>query len=213
VQPVATKPEQVDGINDYSLRIGQMPGLRSFGALHPDTPPEEMTRQIDFLKTHGFAGIKLHPDYQHFHPHEDRLESMYSALVQANLAILFHMGIDLGLYPPLMAPPAELAQVVKAFPALRIIAAHMGGFQLWEEVEKHLLGQPLWLDTAYCAGHLPAEQFVYLVRGHGARRILYASDGPWGDQRANLDYIRRSGLEPAEIAGIIGENAKVFIKD
>jgi uncharacterized protein len=208
IQPVATKPDQVDTINAWSVELDREPDLRAFGSLHPDTPPEVMDPQIRFLKQNGLRGIKLHPDYQRFHPHEDRLEFMYTRLSAEGLAVLFHAGIDLGLYPPIMCTPEHLAQVQKAFPALTIIAAHLGGFQMWDDVEKYLVGTRMFFDTAYLAGQIPRERWLEIARAHGLDKIIYASDGPWGDQRENLDFIQSSGLTPDEVRTIISGNAQ-----
>lgn len=208
VQPVATKPEQVESINRWSLGLRDTPGLIFFGALHPDLAPEARAEQIAFLVREGFLGIKFHPDYQCFHPDEDRLGAVYEALARSGLMVLFHAGIDLGLYPPLMCTPAQIAHVHRAYPSLRIIAAHMGGFKMWSEVEKHLLGTDIWLDTAYCARDLPPERFRELVRAHGPEQVLFASDAPWGDQGAELALVRGAGLTPDETAAVLGGNAR-----
>jgi uncharacterized protein len=211
LQPVATKPEQVDGINEWCVSLRSLDGILSFGALHPDSGPEAWERQVEYLRREGFRGVKLHPDYQRFHPDEDRLEPLYARLEQADLAVLFHAGIDLGLFPPVMCTPAQIAQVQKAFPKLRIIAAHMGGFRMWADVESHLVGTPVIFDTAYCAHDLPQELFRDLVQAHGASRVVFASDGPWGDQARELAYVRGSGLTPEEVRAIEGENARKLL--
>jgi len=212
LQPVATKPEQVEGINRWSAELRAEPGLLSFGALHPDQEVEALERQITFLLANGFRGVKLHPDYQRFHPDEDRMESLYARLERAGLAVLFHAGVDLGLYPPLMGAPEQIEQVQKVFPRLTIIAAHMGGFRRWDDVERHLVGTPVWLDTAYCADDCPTERFREMVQGHGSGKVLFASDGPWADQGRSLEFIRRVGLPVEDVRAIEGENARALLK-
>jgi uncharacterized protein len=208
LQPVATKPEQVEAINHWSLTLRGRRELIPFGALHPNLSPEDLERQIKFLKSHGFLGIKLHPDYQGFHPDEDRLESFYQALEKSGLIVMFHSGIDLGLYPPVMAGPEHIARVHKAFPNLVIVAAHLGGYKMWEDVESYLVGHSVWLDTAYCADDCPPRQFLDIVRAHGVNKVLFASDGPWGGQQENLEYLRGVGLTDEELLAIEGQNAK-----
>jgi predicted TIM-barrel fold metal-dependent hydrolase len=156
-------------------------------------------------------GVKLHPDYQNFHPDEDRLENFYGQLEKSGLIVMFHCGIDLGLYPPVMAGPERIARVHKAFPSLKIVAAHLGGYKMWDEVESCLVGHSLWLDTAYCANDCPPRQFVEIVRAHGADKILFASDGPWGGQRENLQYLRNVGLTGEELQAIEGKNAEILL--
>jgi predicted TIM-barrel fold metal-dependent hydrolase len=208
LQPVATKPGQVNAINHWSLSLRQHAGLIPFGALHPDAAPEQLDEQIKFLETHGFPGVKLHLDYQQFHPDEDRLEPFYQRLEQSGLVVLFHSGIDLGLYPPLMAGPEHIAMVHKAFPKLTLVVAHMGGYKMWDQVESYLVGHSIWLDTAFCDHECPQQQFLDIVRAHGADKVLFASDGPWGGQAENLAYLHQVGLSETELRAIEGDNAR-----
>ena len=60
----------------------------------------------------------------------------------------------------------------------------------------------VWADTALAD---PAEIRAYL-RTHGHRRLLFGSDFPFGNPRAELQKIRDLGLA-AEVAGdVVGEN-------
>ena len=65
----------------------------------------------------------------------------------------------------------------------------MGGFRLWDEVQEHLIGLPIWLDTSYSLGHLPDEQFLEMVRAHGVERILFGTDAPWADMAEEVARI------------------------
>ena len=62
VQSVATRPDQVQHINEFIAReVAQFPDrLYGFGALHPDSPTLE--EDIAHLRALGLHGVKLHPD-------------------------------------------------------------------------------------------------------------------------------------------------------
>jgi len=47
-----------------------------------------------------------------------------------------------------------MLKVHQKFPALKIIAAHWGGFRLWDDVEKYLIGRDIWLDHLLLSGTL-----------------------------------------------------------
>lgn len=66
VQSVATRPDQVQHINEFIAReVAQFPDrLYGFGALHPDSPTLE--EDIAHLRALGLHGVKLHPDIQGF---------------------------------------------------------------------------------------------------------------------------------------------------
>jgi predicted TIM-barrel fold metal-dependent hydrolase len=78
--------------------------------------------------------------------------------------------------------PEHFSRVISAFPDLRIVLAHMGGFHMWEEAERHVLGKKIWIDTAYCTV-MPDEKIRRIINIHGADRVLFGSDFPW--QRAS----------------------------
>ena len=132
-QPVATRPQQVQAINRKMAELNaENSDVVSFGAMHPAF--EGMPEELGFLAASGFRGIKLHPDYQEFHPDDDRLLPLYETCREQGLAILFHAGKDLA-YEYTHGTPRRLAQVLQ-IPGLRVICAHMGRFRMWEDVEK-----------------------------------------------------------------------------
>ncbi len=204
LQPIATKPGQEKNINQWAAD-SQRDGILSFGTVHPDSPgfKEEIRR----IKDLGLAGVKFHPDYQGFHVDEPRMFPVYEAVCRAELPILLHAGVDIAFPPPCHCPPARLARVVDLFPEGRWIAAHMGGFRLWEQVEAHLLGKPLYLDTSFSHGELGAERMLSLIRAHGVERVLFGSDSPWADQAQAVAQMERLGLLPEEWRGVMGGNA------
>jgi predicted TIM-barrel fold metal-dependent hydrolase len=207
MQPVATKPTQVAAINTWAIaHHDPVNGLACFGVLHPadDAWPAEIER----LAAAGVPGIKLHPDYQGFFVDEPRLRPLFRALADAGLIVLFHAGVDIGLPPPVHCPPERLARLLDAVPHLTVIAAHMGGYQQWDDVARHLAGRDLYLDTGYTQDDLPPAALVDLIRAHGAARVLYGTDSPWRDQAADLARFRTLPLTPDEQTAILGENAQ-----
>ena len=96
---------------------------------------------------------------------------------------------------------------MRAWPGLILIAAHFGGFRLWNDVDRELLGLPVYLDISLTLGFLPDEQFVRMARQHGIDRVLFASDAPWQDPAVTLAALRRLPLTPAEQRAILWDNA------
>lgn len=207
IQHIATKPGQVRAINQWCRELQDQYGLFSFGALHPDMADGEVEQQVEFLKNQGIRGVKLHPEYQNFYPDEDRLETLYSKLEAAGLALLIHAGIDLCFNQEPKAAPARILQINQAFPKLKLIAAHLGGFRMWDEVERCLIGRPVWLDTAYCADECPGPRILELARAHSVKRVLFGSDAPWGNQAAHREYLRQAGFTAEELSEIECGNA------
>jgi len=89
-----------------------------------------------------------------------------------------------------------------------IIAAHLGGHDQWDDVEEYLVGTSIYLDTSMGFEYYPTEQFLRIVKNHGADKILFATDSPWSNAGAEIECLKSLPLSDAEKALILGENAK-----
>jgi predicted TIM-barrel fold metal-dependent hydrolase len=205
--PIATKPAQVRSINNWAVEINRgFNQLICFGTIHPKQ--DDWQHEIDLLVSDGIRGVKFHPDYQEFFVDDAELTPLYNALADAGLIVLFHAGVDIGLPPPVHCTPEPLSRVVDAVPDLIVIAAHMGGYALWDDVHKYLAGRDIYLDTSYSMNDLGTEQMTELIRAHGADKVLFGTDSPWTDQKAEVSGIRALQLKDDEINGILGGNAE-----
>jgi predicted TIM-barrel fold metal-dependent hydrolase len=204
IQPVSTKPSQVRGINDWAASLASE-RVVPFGGMHPDFP--DPAEEIARMRSLGLRGLKMHPEYQSFHPEEPRMARIYEAASVAGMPILFHSGHDIG-FETARGTPEAWARVLDAWPALTMIIAHMGGFRLWDETRQYLVGRDVYLDTAYTLGHLPDAEFVELVRSHGADHVVFGTDSPWTDPADELARLRGLGLADADLEAILGGNAE-----
>lgn len=207
VAPIATKPAQARAINAWAADINrEYDHLLSFGSLHP--AQEDWAEEIARLLEDGIRGVKLHPDYQDFFVDEPRALPLYRALADAELIVLFHAGVDIGLPPPVHCPPERLARVLDAVPDLQVIASHMGGYAQWTGVARELVGRELYFDTSYSLGDLGAEHMLELIRAHGIDRILFGTDSPWTEQSTELAAIGALFRNDADRAAVLGGNAR-----
>lgn len=211
IMPIATKPAQAQSINRWAVEIGQKyERLICFGTLHPQQ--DDWRAEIDRLAADGIPGIKLHPDYQNFYVDDPELTPIYQALADADLILMFHAGVDIGLPPPVHCTPDRLARVLDEVPALTVIAAHMGGYDCWDDVERYLVGRDLYFDTSYSLTDLGPERMVKLIHAHGVDQILFGTDSPWTDQSAEVAGIRALQLTEKEIAAVLGGNASRLLE-
>lgn len=194
-QPIATKPSQVRSINNWAKEIEDS-SIMSFGTIHPHY--EDFKEEIMRIKKMGIRGIKIHPDYQKFYPDDEAVFPIYECLAENGMIILFHAGIDIGLYPPVHATPERLAKVLDAFPTIKLVAAHLGGYKCWDEVEEFLVGRDLFFDTSYVIDYMDPKRFIRIMREHGFDKILFATDSPWKPQAGEVKKI--SGLSVPETA-------------
>jgi predicted TIM-barrel fold metal-dependent hydrolase len=209
LQPVATRPQQASGINRWLAEI-RSSSIDAFAAIHPGS--ETWQQDLDEIVALGFRGVKLHPDYQEFFVDDQKIFPFYKRIFQNDLYILFHAGVDVGLPPPVHCTPQRLRKVVDEFGGERIIAAHLGGWSMWEKVEEYLLGQSLFLDTSMSLAYLGKERARKLILSHGPQRVLFATDSPWSPQLSSLEQVRGLELEENDLAAILGGNAKQILE-
>ncbi len=208
IQPVATKPAQVRAINVWASRIGGG-GLLPFATLYPGQPDWE--EEIEQIRRAGILGVKLHPDYQNFDPDDRALFPMYEKLQAEGLIVLYHAGDDISFPPPGRATPKRLLNLIEHFPDLRVIAAHLGGFEMWDEVEEYLVGKDIYFDTCYTFGCLKTERIVRIMEGHGFDRIVFGTDSPWKDQQKEIQNILHLDIPDEAKRRILGENARTLL--
>ena len=207
--PVATNPGQTGNVNDFSIAINKREEIVALGSVHPDQ--QDWESELRRIKDAGLPGIKLHPEYQCFYVDEPRMMRIYETCVELGLVIVFHAGVDLGYPDSVHCTPRRFRRVAERVDTSRFVLGHMGAWRMWDEVEEHLVGLDVYLDTAYCFGHIDREQFLRMVRRHGTGKILFATDSPWKDQDEYIRALQASGLGPDEFAAVAGDNAaKLF---
>ena len=155
----------------------------------------------------GFAGLKLHPEFQSFRPDDERLDPLYEGAARQGLIVFFHAGKDIAL-PTVHSDPARFARLLERHPKLVVVLAHMGGWQQWGQVERQLAGRQVYLDTAFSmSSDLGARRFCRLVDAFGVDRVLFGSDGPWGDARSEVERLQAMPLSSDTRKAILWRNA------
>lgn len=147
VLPIATSPKPSPTLNDFAAQVNRLPGLRSFGSVHPRNPA--FRQELERVRLLGLRGIKLHPEYQGFFVDDPEGIAVVRAAADLGLWVVFHAGADIGMPPPIHCTPERVIRLRKAVPEAKIILAHLGGFLLWGEVLPVLKEMDVWLDTSY----------------------------------------------------------------
>ena len=208
---VATAPAQVDGINTLSAKINGKDGLYYAGAIHPDCRNIEET--LDFIKESGLFGIKLHPDYQGVHFDDARYLRIMEAAAKRGLYIITHAGVDIAYRDHVHCTPDMVLRVLDALSGVidnKLILAHMGGYELPDEVLEKLCGKPVLMDTAAVLDLYP-ERCLEIIRRHGAQRVLFATDSPWRSQKQFVELLRSLPLSVQERENILHNNAEKIL--
>jgi len=205
IQPVITDAHQVNTINTWAQSICA-DRLVSFGAIYPHS--DDYKTEIDLVVRLGLKGLKFHAEYQDFQVDDSKMLHVYDYALSKGLILLHHAGADPGFRPPFRSSPQQYARIVKAMQGGVIIAAHLGGHAQWDDVEKYLVGTDIYLDTSMGFDYYSTEQFLRIVEGHGAERILFATDSPWSYADREIARLQELPLSREEKDAILGGNAR-----
>ena len=204
VQPVITKQSQFQDLNEWARSICS-DRLIAFGGIYPET--DDYRRDIDYIVSLGLKGLKFHCEYQEFVVDAPEMLRIYDYALSRGLILLFHAGANPGYQAPFRSSPQQFAHIVDAMRGGVVVAAHFGGHDQWDDVERCLVGKNIWLDTSMGFEFFPHGQFLRIVRNHGADKILFASDSPWSDAGAEIRRLGALPLTEAEKEMILGLNA------
>jgi predicted TIM-barrel fold metal-dependent hydrolase len=181
---IATAPKQIEPILRWSLSIAG-DRIVPFGSVHPDC--EDLPAAVGRIADAGLRGIKLHPLYQGFATDDQRLWPLYGAIAERGLVLVMHTGCDVAF--PLdddRASPTRLLAVHHAFPDLKLVAAHFGGWRTWREAAETIAGTDVYLETSYALGQGEDEAVRAVWSKHSPDRVLFGTDTPWRDQAVEL---------------------------
>lgn len=210
ILPIATKPAQQTNINNWAAEITGN-GIHCCGSVHPDA--SDALEELERIRRLGLPGIKFHPEYQHFRPDEERMFPVYRKAAELGLFVVFHSGWDPFGGEEILAKPECFARIARRVPELTIIAAHIGGMKLFDEVEELIAGKypNIYLDTGMAADYISSDQLLRIIRKHGADKILFASDAPWDDPGKEIAMINSLPLTAEEKEMIFFRNAEKLI--
>jgi len=201
---IATKPSQAAKINDWAA-LTQDECIIPFGSIHPHCGDWE--NELKRIKELGLKGIKFHPEYQDFYVDDEAMFPIYELAFELGLVIAFHAGEDIGFEPPYHCTPERLDTLLNRFKGGKIVAAHMGGYKHWDEVEKCLVGKDIYFDSSFAVGIMDSEQARRIIYNHGYDKIVFGSDSPWKDQGWSVQCIKSLCLAPEIEEAIFYKNA------
>ena len=209
--PIATLPKQEASINALSAEMNGKNNVFFSGGIHPDCADVDGT--LDFIKESGLFGIKLHPDYQGVHFDDPRYINIMRKAFERNLYVVTHAGVDVGFRNHVHCTPDMILNVFSQLGGLyedKLILAHLGGYELPDEVMEKLVGAPVYMDTAAVLKLYP-EKCREIILRHGADRILFATDSPWESQSDFIEIIKSFGLGKENEDKIFYKNAEKIL--
>jgi predicted TIM-barrel fold metal-dependent hydrolase len=196
------------------------PALLPFVGLDPSVmTPAELRDELEACAAAGARGVKLHPIVQRLAPGTAALWPVYELCQELGLPVLFHSGFLGRSEWNALARPSAFADVLEAFPELRVVLAHLGrghfdeAVALAERFPQVAFDTCAVVTTADVPWRLGDEEAVTLIRRLGVARVCFGSDYPWFDPAA--DAARAAGLpglSADERAAVLGENARRILE-
>jgi len=180
----------------------------------------DMEAEIENTMKHGARGLKLHPVVNHFSPEDRRMWPAYAKAMEVGFPLLFHSGLgELAGYDAAdYARPSHFEPLLRTFPKLTVILAHMGNGYLEESVALAQKYGQVYFDISGIISFIGSQggfssdaHAVELIRQIGVNRVLFGSDWPWCDPLLAKQRFNRLALTDLEKQSILGQNAaKIF---
>ena len=205
VLPVAIRPDRVQGINDFICqRVRHNDAFVGFGTVHAAMEsPEAEAERICLL---GLKGIKMHPDSQRFAIDDPRLFPMYDAIA-GKLPVILHMGDHRYDY----SHPLKLRRVLDLFPKLQVIAAHFGGYGMYETAFELLRDKDCIFDVSSSLMFMEDGVAEKYINAYGPERMAFGTDYPLWDPVAETERFFRLKLTDEQFEQIGHKTAERFL--
>ncbi len=207
---IATRPEQFEPILNW-CRTSRCEQFVMLPSIHPSA--SSCLDQIDQIKAEGFNGIKLHPFYQDFLIDEDRMLEIYDKLQRENLLAVMHTGFDIAFPRIRRADPEKIARINRLFPNLKLITTHLGAWQQWDEVERFIVGRPIYMGISFAMEYMEVSQAKRMITGHPSEYVLFGTDSPWTDQGQTTALLANLMLPEEKLNMILRSNAERLLSE
>ncbi len=202
---IANSPESQTNCNNFSIAANGG-NIYAFGSVHPYAA--DALAELQRIATAGLRGVKFHSQYQNIPADAPEALPIYRRAAELGLILMFHGGYDPGFPGSDYASPQRMRRVLDHLPGAKIVVAHLGEPVAINETMELLVGQDVYLDVSMVQYVLSAAKVRRLVQAHGADKILYGSDCPWGRPQDTFTFLESLGLPEEDLAKIYHQNAE-----
>lgn len=214
--PVVTRVSQIDSVATFAGKINQNTDTSrrviSFAGIHPDD--DEYEYHLEQFKKEGFLGIKLHPDYQGTFFDDEKYIRILKKARDLDLITVTHAGFD-GAFvgQEIKCTPRRVVNVLEKIGGYdKLVLAHMGANELFDDVYSTLAGENVYFDTSYVLPHIKKDLLFKIIEKHSEDKILFATDSPWQAQDEQISILRSFSLGDVAENKIFYENASKLLK-
>lgn len=209
--PVLTKPTQFDSVLNFAISLNERYAnndrkIISFAGIHPDC--DDIYGKMKLVKDSGIKGVKIHPDYQDTFIDDDKFIKILKCAKDLDLIVVTHSGVDDGyLDKPIKCPPDLAKKTIEKVGHKKFVLGHYGAHKQWQEVLGLLSDLDVYFDTALAPKKIDKELFNLILNRHGADRVLFATDSPWGDVNEDILLIKDMVNDKRALDNIFYKNA------
>lgn len=213
--PVLTNPASFESLNRYAEGLNaefadKERRIISFAGIHPGC--DDIEGKMEWIKSQGFLGVKLHPDYQCAYFDDEGYIRIIQSAKALDLIVLTHAGLDVGYVGcPIHCTPKKILKVIEKVGHKKLVLAHLAGIDALENMMEYVCGLDVYLDTAYVLRFVGKENFMRILEKHGEDKILFGSDSPWSDMAADVEILHSYKLEKETEEKLFSGNAKKLL--
>ena len=185
-----------------ALHSSRFLGFAYVSPVMPDNLIEELARAIDTL---GFVGIKLYPRFAPWDFSQQPWHPIYQFADERGLPVLIHTDASPN------CQPRFLREIAPLYPNATFVAGHSGntsGARSQAIAAAHAHSN-VYLET--CSTFRAPGVIEQLVSEIGAERVLFGTDMPLMDPRAQLGKIITARISDDAKRRILGENARSLL--
>ncbi|MDR0821290.1 MAG: amidohydrolase family protein [Oscillospiraceae bacterium] len=200
---VSQAPDQTHKINEFAAATAAAhPRLFGLGTIHIEQ--QDILAEVEHIKSLGLNGLKLHPDMQKFNADDERLFPVFDLLSQYKLPLMLHAGDFRFGY----SHPDRIKNICDNFPRLTVVAAHFGGWSMFDLAFEVLENTNAVVDTSSSFAFLGKRRSLELIRLYGTDRVMFGSDYPMWKPGDELTTLLSLGLSDTELERILHLNAE-----
>lgn len=203
--------------NRWGSTIGrEYPEILPFINIDPVLMDAETIRQtIREMAALGAKGIKLLPMQHQVHGNDPRLWPVYETAAELGLPVLSQSGRGGAVSPTTgdhWGRPCYFAEPARAFPTVRFILAHLGSGYEADVIDLTRQFANVYTDTSTVPsrvrnGQMSRADLAHLLRQIGIGHVVFGTNWPLYDPRADIEVIDSLPLTEAEKRAIFFENA------
>ena len=206
VLPVSNTPGHVRSINAFITdQAAKQEKFIGFGTIHAQM--DNICEEVEWILEQGLHGIKMHPDSQRFAIDDPNLFPVYDR-IQGKIPVMLHMGDQRYNF----SHPIRLRKVMELFPDLEVIAAHFGGYSMFETAKEVLSDKDCIFDISSAMMFMEPGEAERYINHYGAERMAYGTDYPLWDPVAEVNRFLQLKLTDSQFEQIAHKTAERILK-